>query len=65
MSRNRCDELRGRSYSSAAATDIAAVATSALQHKDPALAKIDADRAKAAPMPASVRAQLNKLKKGA
>lgn len=56
--------LRGRSYSSAA-TDIAAVATSALQHKDPALAKIDADRAKATPMPAEVREKLNRLKKGA
>lgn len=58
-------DLRGRSYSSAAVTDIAAAATSALQHKDPALAKIDADRAKATPMPAEVREKLNRLKKGA
>ena len=58
-------DMRGRSYSSAAATDIAAVASAALQHKDPALAKIDADRAKATPMPAEVREKLNRLKKGA
>lgn len=58
-------DLRSRTHSSAAATDIAAVATAALQHKDPALAKLDADRAKAAPMPAAVRERLNELKKGA
>ena len=48
-----------------AQSDIASLASAALQHKDPALAKLDADRAKAAPMPAEVREKLNRLKKGA
>lgn len=55
--------LRSRAHSSAAATDIAAVAAAALQ-KDPALAKLDADRANATPMPADVREKLQQLKRG-
>ena len=57
--------LRSRAHTSDTSTDIASLATAALQRKDPALAKLDADRAKAAPMPADVREKINKLKKGA
>ena len=57
--------LRSRTHTSDTSTDIASLATAALQRKDPALAKLDADRAKAAPMPADVREKINKLKKGA
>ena len=57
--------LRSRAHTSDACADIASLATAALQHKDPALAKLDADRAKAAPMPAELREKINKLKKGA
>lgn len=57
--------LRSRAHSSAAATDIASVANAALQDKDPALRKIEADRAKAKPMPAEVREEIQRLKKGA
>ena len=56
--------LRSRAHSSDAATDIASLASAALQHKDPALAKLDADRAKAAPMPKDIREKLQQLKKG-
>ena len=57
--------LRSRAHTSDTSTDIASLATAALQRKDPALAKLDADRAKAAPMPAELREKINKLKKGA
>ena len=61
--------LDGISGTSAGAMNAVAVAhgfaQAALQHKDPALAKLDADRAKAAPMPAELREKINKLKKGA
>ena len=57
--------LRSRAHTSSVPTDIAGLATAALAQKDPALAKLDADRAKAAPMPAELREKINKLKKGA
>lgn len=57
--------LRGRTHRSDAATDIAAVASTALQHRDPALMKLDADRAKAVPMPEAIRERISQLKKGA
>lgn len=56
--------LRSRAHTSDACADIASLATAALAHKDPALAKLDADRAKAAPMPEEVRKQIRKLKEG-
>ena len=58
-------DLRSRTHSSAAATDIASVAAAALATKDPALAAIEASRAAATPMPADVRERLQQLKKGA
>ena len=57
--------LRSRSHRTDAATDIASVATAALDAKDPALAAIEASRAAATPMPADVRERLQQLKKGA
>ena len=57
--------LRSRVHSSDAATDIAAVASAALQHKDPALQAIEASRAKAVPMPDDIRVRIQQLKKGA
>ena len=57
--------LRSRTHTSDTSTDIASLATAALQRKDPALAKLDADRAKAALMPAEVREKISQLKRGA
>lgn len=57
--------LRSRAHSSNADTTIAAVASAALGHKDPALVQLEASRAKAAPMPAEVRERIQQLKKGA
>ena len=56
--------LRSRAHSSDAATDIASLASAALQDKDPALQKIENDRKQAKPMPAEVREKLKQLKKG-
>lgn len=55
--------LRSRAHSSDAATDIASLASAALE-KDPALQKIENDRKQAKPMPADVREKLKQLKKG-
>ena len=55
--------LRSRAHSSDAATDIASLASAALE-KDPALQKIENDRKQAKPMPAEVREKLKQLKKG-
>ncbi|MDO4795526.1 MAG: hypothetical protein Q4A28_06245 [Brachymonas sp.] len=55
--------LRSRAHSSDAATDIASLASAALQDKDPALQKIENDRKQAKPMPAEVRAQLQKIRR--
>ena len=57
--------LRSREYRSDAATDIAAVAASALQQRDPALVKLDQDSARATPMPEHIKAKIRQLKKGA
>ena len=57
--------LRSREYRSDAATDIAAVAASALQQRDPALVKLDQDSARATPMPEYIKAKIRQLKKGA
>lgn len=54
--------LRSRAHSSDAAIDIASLASAALE-KDPALQKIENDRKQAKPMPAEVRAQLQKIRR--
>lgn len=43
--------------------EVSKLATKTKQEKDPALLKIEADAAKAAPMPEAIRAQINKLKR--
>ena len=63
--KEREHDMRSRVHTRSAATDIASAAASALGQKDPALAALDASRAAAAPMPASVRERLKKIKEGA